>query len=130
MTENEFLQIGRNNRKLKQLQEKYRELKCDDGTGMKANDGMPHARSALNTSMSQVEEAYDIELEYRELYCRNMRLIQHARSYIEIIPDWVIRLVLTLKYINCLPEYEVAEAIGITERECRRILLVHFNNVF
>lgn len=130
MTENEFLQIGRNNRKLKQLQEKYRELKCDDGTGMKANDGMPHARSALNTSMSQVEEAYDIELEYRELYCRNMRLIQHARSYIEIIPDWVIRLVLTLKYINCLSEHEVAAAIGITEQECRRVLLVHFNNVF
>lgn len=130
MTENEFLQIGRNNRKLKQLQEKYRELKCDDGTGMKANDGMPHARSALNTSMSQVEEAYDIELEYRELYYRNMRLIQRARSYIEIIPDWVIRLVLTLKYINCLSEHEVVAAIGITEQECRRILLVHFNNVF
>ena len=80
--------------------------------------------------MSSVEEACDIELEYKELYYRNTRLIQHARAYIEAMPDWVIRLVLTLRYINCLPEYEVAAAIGITEQECRRILVVHFNNVF
>ena len=130
MTEKEFLQIGKNNRRLKQLQEKYKKLKYDDGTSIKPQDGMPRAHSTFNTSMSSVEEACDIELEYKELYYRNTRLIQHARAYIEAIPDWVIRLVLTLRYINCLPEYEVAAAIGITEQECRRILVVHFNNVF
>ena len=80
--------------------------------------------------MNSVEEMYDVELEYKELYYKNMKLIQHARSYIETIPDWVIRLILTLKYINALPEYEVAAAIGITEQECGKILVVHFNNVF
>ena len=73
---------------------------------------------------------YDVELEYKELYYKNMKLIQRARKYIETIPDWVIRLILTLKYINTLPEYEVAAAIGITEQECGKILVVHFNNVF
>lgn len=130
MTKKQFLQIGRNNRRLAQLQEKYRELKYDDGTSIKPQDGMPHSGGVFDTSMSSVEEACDVELEYKELYYQNTRLIQRARAYIETIPDWVIRLVLTLKYINCLPEYEVAAAIGITEWECRRILVVHFNNVF
>ena len=130
MTEKELLQIGKNNRRMAQLKEKYRELKYDNGIGSRTQDGMPRAHSTFNTSMSSVEEACDIELEYKELYYRNTRLIQHARAYIEAMPDWVIRLVLTLRYINCLPEYEVAAAIGITEQECRRILVVHFNNVF
>ena len=130
MTEKELLQIGKNNRRMAQLKEKYRELKYDNGIGSRTQDGMPHAQSTSNTSMNSVEEMYDVELEYKELYYKNMKLIQRARSYIEAIPDWVIRLILTLKYINALPEYEVAAAIGITEQECRRILIVHFNNVF
>ena len=130
MTEKELLQIGKNNRRMAQLKEKYRELKYDNGIGSRTQDGMPHGQSTFNTSMNSVEEMYDVELEYKELYYKNMKLIQHARSYIETIPDWVIRLILTLKYINALPEYEVAAAIGITEQECRRILIVHFNNVF
>ena len=130
MTEKELLQIGKNNRRMAQLKEKYRELKYDNGIGSRTQDVMPHAQSTFNTSMNSVEEMYDVELEYKELYYKNMKLIQHARSYIETIPDWVIRLILTLEYINALPEYEVAAAIGITEQECGKILVVHFNNVF
>lgn len=130
ITERKLRQIGENNRRMEQLREKYQELRYAGGTSAKPQDGMPHASSATNSSMNSVETAYDIELEYKELYCRNMELIRKARAYIDEIPDWTIRLVLTLKYINNMPTYEAAANIGITEQECRRILTVHFHNVF
>jgi hypothetical protein len=43
VTEKELLQIGKNNRRMAQLKEKYRELKYDNGIGSRTQDGMPHA---------------------------------------------------------------------------------------
>ena len=130
MTLNELKQIHKNNVKLGQLTQRYAELKGDYGINGKEVDGMPFVGRVYDTSMSKREEACDIETEYRELYYENELLIRKARQYIEQFPDWQLRMILTLCYINAMPTYDVAAAVGITEQMCQKILFAHFNNVF
>ena len=130
MTETELKQIHKNNLKLAELSEKHQLLKYDYGIGSKEITGMPYVGRVWDTSMNGVEEATDIEVEYNELLCGNERLIRKARRYIDSFPDWQLRLILTLRYVNGMPIYEIAPAIGVTEKVCETILMVHFANVF
>lgn len=130
MTETELLQIGRNKRELKRLQTKYENLLGESAVRGQNSDGMPYVGRVFDTSMCSAEEKWDLEREYKILYGKNQRLIEIARDYIKQFPDLTLRMVLTLKYINCMLTYDVAAAIGISDKMCRQILRVHFLNVF
>lgn len=124
----EFEQIKKNNMKLEELYWQYKELKV---VGAKAQiySDMPHGSTCKN-SMNDVEESVDIEIKYRTLMLENNRLIMKARKYIKQIPDSTIRQVLEMKYINGMYMFDIAGCLGLTEQECKKILLVHANNVF
>lgn len=130
LREDELKQIARNNEKLEILSEKYQILKYDNGLKGKEVTDMPYVGRVFDTSMSNIEEACDIEGEYRELSYQTELLIQRARRYIEEFPDWKLQMLLTLKYINNLKTYEIGPALQLTERECETIIRVHFDNLF
>lgn len=130
MTFQRLRQIHKNNVELEQLSNRYRELKYDFGVNSKEISDMPTAGRVFDTSMSHREEACDVEIEYRDLYYENEILIREARRYIEQFPNMQLRAVLTLHFINGMPMYDVAPALGLSERECEQMIRVHFNNVF
>ncbi len=130
MTEREFLQIHRNNMELTSLQAKYDKIVGGSLILGKEISGMPYVGRVFDASMSKTEERMDIETQYSGLYYQNQLLINKARDYIAELPDMTLRMILTLKYINGMMTYDVAAAIGISEKMCQRILKVHFSNVF
>lgn len=130
LTETELRRISRNNEKLEILSEKYKILKYDNGMKGKEITDMPGVGRIFDTSMSNIEEACDIEGEYRELSYETEVLIQRARRYIEQFPDWKLRMLLTLKFVNNMKTYEIGPALSLTERECETIIRVHFSNLF
>lgn len=130
MTFQKLRQIHKNNIELERLSNRYRELKYDFGVSGKEISDMPTAGRVFDTSMSQREEACDAEIEYRNLYYETEILIRKARRYIEQFPDVQLKAVLTLHFINGMPIYDVAPALGLSEWECGRMIKVHFNNVF
>jgi len=130
MTEHELKQIHINNRLMATLQTEYEETCGYIGISPLVQDGMPHGSNYKATGIPTVEKRVDIELECRRLYEDNRRLIERARKYIEQFPDEILRIVLTLKYINGMGEIEIAEEAGISVKDCYRITKVHFNNVF
>lgn len=130
MTEQELLQIHKNNMELASLQAEYDRIVGGSLILGKEISGMPYVGRVFDTSMSKTEERVDIEMQYKELYYRNQLLIKKARDYIAQLPDMTLRMILTLKYINGMMTYDVAAAIGISEKMCQRILKVHFSNVF
>lgn len=130
MTFQELRQIHKNNIELERLSNRYQELKYDFGVSSKEISDMPTAGRVFDTSMSHREEACDAEMEYKNLYYENEILIRKARSYIEQFPDVQLKAVLTLHFINGMPIYDVAPALGLSEQECGQMIKVHFNNVF
>lgn len=130
MREDDYNRIIRNQEKLKQMSEKYKLLKYDLGLDGKEINDMPKQSNPFNTSMHTVDEAYEMETEYKNLYYENMLLINKIRAEINELPDLVLRMVLSLKYINGLKTYEIAPAVGITESECQMIIKVYFGNLF
>ena len=80
--------------------------------------------------MVDIEDKVDIEMEYRQLYWENERLIRKARKYISQFPDQTLRMVLTSRYINGLDIIMVAADVGLSMKQCEEICKVHFNNVF
>lgn len=130
MREDDYNRINRNQEKLKQMSEKYKLLKYDLGLDGKEINDMPKQRNPFNTSMHTVDEAYEMETEYKHLYYENTLLINKIRAEINELPDLVLRMILNLKYINGLKTYEIAPTVGITEAECQMIIKVYFNNLF
>lgn len=130
MTEQELLQIHKNNMELTSLQTEYDRIVGGSLILGKEISGMPYVGRVFDTSMSRTEERIDIEMQYRALYHQNQLLIKKARDHIAQLPDMTLRMILTLKYINGMMTYDVAAAIGISEKMCQRILKVHFANVF
>lgn len=123
-------QIHKNNSELARLSYRYQELTGDYGLSGKVITDMPACGKAFDSSMSSVDEALDTRLQYQQLAYDNELLIRQAREYIEQFPDWMIRMVLTLYFINGMPMYDVAAAVGVTEQECGKIMDVHFHNIF
>lgn len=131
MTEAELKQIHRNNLELEGLYWRWEEIRQTAGITSKEITGMPFVGRVFDSSMSDIEDKCDAELKYKELLYKNEQLIRKVRKYIETFPDWILRMILTLHYINGMPLYEVAAAVGeVTERDCEKILKVHFKNVF
>lgn len=130
MTEQELKLIHRNNMRLASLQAKYEDICGTVGITAVQSDGMPHGFGGKSLGMVDIEDKVDIEMEYRQLYWENERLIRKARKYISQFPDQTLRMVLTSRYINGLDIIMVAADVGLSMKQCEEICKVHFNNVF
>lgn len=132
MREQELNKIKAYNRRMGKLQKRYEDIKGNSMVpGKEIKEVMCQSSGSKDSIyIRNAEEAYDIESEYRMLYWKADSLIREARKYINSLPDATLRMVLELTYINNMDGYEVAVAAGLKEKECERILFVHFNNVF
>ena len=92
--------------------------------------GMPSGKGGIDDRMSDIDDSVDIETEYRALYFENELLIKEARKYINQLPDNILRMVMELKYINGMDEYEISAEVGVPYNQCYSMLKVHWNNVF
>jgi hypothetical protein len=92
--------------------------------------GMPTGKGGIDDSMSDIDDSVDIEIEYQALYLENELLIKEARKYINQLPDNILRMVMELKYINGMDEYEISAEVGVPYKQCCNMLKVHWNNVF
>lgn len=130
MTEERMRKIHKNNIRMQYLAEKYREKRYHAMSSAVNMSGMPSGSGGEDNTMGNVDDAVDIEDEYRSLYCENELLIKEARRYIAQFPDPVLRMILELRYINGLDEWDVSLEAGVRYKTVVSILRTHWNNVF
>lgn len=130
MTEERLKKIHKNNIRMKYLTDKYREKRYHAMSAEINMSGMPSGSGGEDNTMGDVDDAVDIEDEYRSLYYENELLIKEARRYIAQFPDPMLRMILELKYINGLDEWDVSLEAGIGYKTVVSILCTHWNNVF
>ena len=130
MTEERMKKIYKNNIRMQYLAEKYREKRYHATSSALNMSGMPSGSGGEDNTMGNVNDAVDIEDEYRSLYYENELLIKEARRYIAQFPDPMLRMILELKYINGLDEWDVSLEAGIRYKTVVSILCTHWNNVF
>ena len=130
MTEERIRKIHKNNIRMQYLAEKYREKRYHAMSSAVNMSGMPSGSGGEDNTMGNVDDAVDIEDEYRSLYCENELLIKEARRYIAQFPDPVLRMILELRYINGLDEWDVSLEAGVRYKTVVSILRTHWNNVF
>lgn len=115
MTKEELKQISVNNRKLTRLKNKYEALRYKSQVKGQVLTGMPHASGAKDSIGDYVIEMADLKSEIDLLEHTNQALTTKARRYIESIPDWVIQMILELKYINNLYMDEIISMLRVKE---------------
>lgn len=130
MTEERMKKIHKNNIRMQYLAEKYREKRYHATSSALNMSGMPSGSGGEDNTMGDVDDAVDIEDEYRSLYYENELLIKEARRYIAQFPDPMLRMILELKYINGRDEWDVSLEAGIRYKTVVSILCTHWNNVF
>lgn len=130
MTEERMRKIHRNNIRMQYLAEKYREKRYHAMSSAVNMSGMPSGSGGEDNTMGDVDDAVDIEDEYRSLYYENELLIKEARRYIAQFPDPMLRMILELRYINGLDEWDVSLEAGVRYKTVVSILRTHWNNVF
>ena len=130
MTEERMKKIHKNNIRMQYLAEKYREKRYHAMTSAINMSGMPSGSGGEDNTMGDVDDAVDIEDEYRSLYYENELLIKEARRYIAQFPDPMLRMILELRYINGLDEWDVSLEAGLRYKTVVSILRTHWNNVF
>lgn len=130
MTEERMRKIHRNNIRMQYLAEKYREKRYHAMSSAVNMSGMPSGSGGEDNTMGDVDDAVDIEDEYRSLYYENELLIKEARRYIAQFPDPMLRMILELRYINGLDEWDVSLEAGVRYKTVVSILHTHWNNVF
>lgn len=130
MTEERMRKIHKNNIRMQYLAEKYREKRYHAMSSAINMSGMPSGSGGEDNTMGDVDDAVDIEDEYRSLYYENELLIKEARRYIAQFPDPVLRMILELRYINGLDEWDVSLEAGVRYKTVVSILRTHWNNVF
>lgn len=130
MTEERLKKIHKNNIRMQYLAEKYREKRYHAMSSAINMSGMPSGSGGEDNTMGDVEDAVDIENEYRSLFYENELLIKEARRYIAQFPDPVLRMILELRYINGLDEWDVSLESGIKYKTVIAILRTHWNNIF
>lgn len=130
MTEERMKKIHKNNIRMQYLAEKYREKRYHATSSALNMSGMPSGSGGEDNTMGDVDDAVDIEDEYRSLYYENELLIKEARRYIAQFPDPMLRMILELKYINGLDKWDVSLEAGIGYKTVVSILCTHWNNVF
>ena len=130
MTEERMRKIHKNNIRMQYLAEKYREKRYHAMSSAINTSGMPSGSGGEDNTMGDVDDAVDIEDEYRSLYYENELLIKEARRYIAQFPDPMLRMILELRYINGLDEWDVSLESGARYKTVVSILRTHWNNVF
>ena len=130
MTEERMRKIHKNNIRMQYLAEKYREKRYHAMSSAINMSGMPSGSGGEDNTMGDVDDAVDIEDEYRSLYYENELLIKEARRYIAQFPDPVLRMILELRYVNGLDEWDVSLEAGVRYKTVVSILRTHWNNVF
>lgn len=130
MTEERLKKIHKNNIRMQYLAEKYREKRYHAMPSAINMSGMPSGSGGEDNTMGDVDDAVDIEDEYRSLYYENELLIKEARRYIAQFPDPMLRMILELKYINGMDEWDVSLEVGIRYKTVVSILCTHWNNIF
>lgn len=130
MTEERMKKIHKNNIRMQYLAEKYREKRYHAMTSAINMSGMPSGSGGEDNTMGDIDDAVDIEDEYRSLYYENELLIKEARRYIAQFPDPMLRMILELRYINGLDEWDVSLEAGLRYKTVVSILRTHWNNVF
>ena len=130
MTEARIKRIHKNNIRMERLAELYKAHKYAAMSSEINMSGMPSGKGGIDDSMSDIDDSVDIETEYRALYFENELLIKEARKYINQLPDNILRMVMELKYINGMDEYEISAEVGVPYKQCYSMLKVHWNNVF
>lgn len=122
--------IHKNNIRMQYLAEKYREKRYRAMSSAINMSGMPSGSGGEDNTMGDVDDAVDIEDEYRSLYYENELLIKEARRYIAQLPDPMLRMILELRYINGMDEWDVSLESGVRYKTVVSILCTHWNNVF
>lgn len=130
MTEERMRKIHKNNIRMQYLAEKYREKRYHAMSSVINMSGMPSGSGGEDNTMGDVDDAVDIEDEYRSLYYENELLIKEARRYIAQLPDPMLRMILELRYINGMDEWDVSLESGVRYKTVVSILCTHWNNVF
>lgn len=122
--------IHKNNIRMQYLAEKYGEKRYHAMSSAINMSGMPSGSGGEDNTMGDVDDAVDIEDEYRSLYYENELLIKEARRYIAQFPDPMLRMILELRYINGMDEWDVSLESGVRYKTVVSILCTHWNNVF
>lgn len=130
MTEARMRKIHKNNIRLQHLADKYKEKRYHAMSSELNMSGMPSGNGGEDNTMSDVDDAVDIEAEYRTLFYENELLIKEARRYIAQFPDSTLRMILELKYINGMDEWDVSLEAGVRYKTVVSILRTHWNNIF
>lgn len=130
MTEERLKKIHKNNIRMKYLTDKYREKRYHAMSAEINMSGMPSGSGGKDNTMGDIDEAVDIENEYRALFYENELLIKEARRYIAQFPDPILQMILELKYINGMDEWDVSLEVGVRYKTVISILQTHWNNVF
>ena len=130
MTEERLKKIHKNNIRMKYLTDKYREKRYHAMSAEINMSGMPSGSGGKDNTMGDIDEAVDIENEYRALFYENELLIKEARRYIAQFPDPILQMILELKYINGMNEWDVSLEVGVRYKTVISILQTHWNNVF
>ena len=130
MTEERLKKIHKNNIRMKYLTDKYREKRYHAMSAEINMSGMPSGSGGKDDTMGDIDEAVDIENEYRALFYENELLIKEARRYIAQFPDPILQMILELKYINGMDEWDVSLEVGVRYKTVISILQTHWNNVF
>ena len=130
MTEERMKKIHKNNIRMKYLADKYREKRYHAMYSELNMSGMPSGSGGKDNTMGDIDEAVDIENEYRALFYENELLIKEARRYIAQFPDPILQMILELKYINGMDEWDVSLEVGVRYKTVISILQTHWNNVF
>lgn len=130
MTEARMRKIHKNNIRLQHLADKYKEKRYHAMSSELNMSGMPSGNGGEDNTMSDVDDAVDIEAEYRALFYENELLIKEARRYIAQFPDSTLRMILELKYINGMDEWDVSLEAGVRYKTVVSILRTHWNNIF
>lgn len=130
VTEERMRKIHKNNIRMQYLAEKYREKRYRAMSSAINMSGMPSGSGGEDNTMGDIDEAVDIETEYRVLFYENEPLIKEAKRYIAQFPDPILRMILELKYINGMDEWDVSLETGVRYKTVISILRTHWNNVF
>ncbi len=130
MTEERLKKIHKNNIRMKYLTDKYREKRYHAMSAEIDMSGMPSGSGGKDNTMGDIDEAVDIENEYRALFYENELLIKEVRRYIAQFPDPILQMILELKYINGMDEWDVSLEVGVRYKTVISILQTHWNNVF
>jgi len=128
LTERELRQISLNNQKLQQMKNRYEEERFKSLAKGQNITGMPHVPGVKDNIGNYVTDLVMLQETIETLQHINNLLIMEARSFIDSIPDGIIRMILELKYINNIPEYSIPCLVGnnIKERDVKKIIRTFF----